>query len=71
MDSFRDGCPKICVGLVLSVPLLQECVLQNLGWFCCGSAPHSGLDVLRGFWCGSALCSGVCVRILLRILTQK
>lgn len=57
--SFRGRCPKIRVGLGLGLPLLQECVPQNLGWFCCGSAPRSGVGVPRGFWCGSALCSGV------------
>lgn len=61
VDSLKGRCPKICVGLVLGVPLLHKYVPQNLGWFCCGLAPHSGLGVPRGFCCGSALCSGVCV----------
>lgn len=29
--------------------------------FCCVSAPRSGVGVPRRFWCGSALCSEVCV----------
>lgn len=35
-----QGCPKICVGLVLGVPLLQECMPKNL---CC---VHSAVSLL-------------------------
>lgn len=72
--SLRSGNPIIQENSILDLPLVQERVHQNLGWFLYGSAPHSGqgedsvLDPPRAqewephnsgeIWWGFAPCSG-------------
>lgn len=72
--SLRSRSPIIQENSALGLPLIQEWVPQNLGWFLYGFTPHSGvgedsvLDPPHAqewepqnsgeFWCGFALCLG-------------